>query len=141
MSGYTITMTLPNNLYERLQNRARAMKISVGEVVTETLIRSLPPLVESDLPLGLQSELRAMEHLSDEALWQIAEGTLNPEKAAFIEVLLERNREGTLTQEGHTWLTQLQGESQALTLRKAHAYALLQSRGYQLPSLEELQTE
>ena len=53
------------------------------------------------------------------------------------DVLLERHLAGTLTPEGQEWLTRLREEAEALMLRKAHAYALLQSRGHQLPPLEE----
>ena len=141
MSGHTVTMRLPENLYARLRDRAQATERSVDEVVTETLTRSLPPAVENDLPSESQTELNAMAHLSDEALWHIAQGTMNPEKVAFLEVLLDRNREGTLTSEGREWLTQLQLEAQALPLRKAHIYALLQSCGHKLPTLDELQAQ
>ncbi len=36
---------------------------------------------------------------------------------------------------------QLREESERLMLRKAHAYALLKSRGHQLPTLKELRTQ
>ncbi len=153
MSSYTLTMTLPQQLYERLQDQAQAGARSVDEVIAEALTRSLPPEVEADLPPALHRELEAMAHLSDAALWQIAQATMNPDKVAFAEVshpydvLLERNRDGTLTPEGRAWLTRLRDEAEALTLRKAHAYALLQSRGHRVPfsngapTLEELQTQ
>lgn len=134
-------MALPRQLYERLQNQAQAAERSVSEVITETLERSLPPEIEADLPSALQQELEAMAQLSDAALWQIAQATMNPDKVAFYDVLLERNRDGDLTAEGREWLTRLRNEADALMLRKAHAYALLQSRGYRLPTLQELEKQ
>jgi hypothetical protein len=109
----------------------------VNEVVVQTLTRGLPP-VEDDLPPATQVELKAMAQLSDEALWQIAQGSMNHDKVALYDVLLERYQAGTLTPEGRELLTHLREEAEALLLRKAHAYALLQGRGHQLPSLEEL---
>jgi hypothetical protein len=94
--------------------------------------------VEDDLPASLQAELKAMEQLSDDALWSIAKSTLNPDKIALYDTLLERLHEQTLTPEGRAWLTRLREEADALMLRKAHAYVLLKSRGHQLPSLDEL---
>ncbi len=141
MSGYTLTMTLSQQLYERLQNQAHAAERSVDEVITDVWARSLPPEIETGLSQALRQELEAMAQLSDTVLWQIAQATMNPDKVALYDVLLERNRDGTLTPEGHTWLTRLRNEAEALTLRKAHAYALLQSRGQRLPTLEELQAQ
>ena len=82
-----------------------------------------------------------MEQLSDEALWAIARSTANDDKIALYGVLIERQHIGTLTTEGRHLLTQLGEEADALTLRKAHAYALLQSRGYTLPTLDELHAQ
>ena len=64
---------------------------------------------------------------------------MNPDKVAMYDALLERNREGILTSEGRNWLTDLRHEADALMLRKAHAYLILQSRGRKLPTLVELE--
>ena len=137
----TMTLTLPEDLYEQLAAQAQASARSVDEVVVQTLVRSLSPQIEDDLPLSLQEELKAMASLSDEALWQIARGSMNRDKLALYDVLLERHLANTLTPEGQTWLTRLREEAEALMLRKAHAYTLLQNRGHQLPSLEELRAQ
>jgi len=141
MSVRTVTLKLPEHLYERLETHAHSATRSVDEIVVQTLARSLPPPVERDLPPVLQTELEAMEHLSDEALWQIAESTVNRDKVALYDVLLERHQAGTLTPEGQEWLIRLREEAEALMLRKAHAYTLLQSRGHKLPSLQDLRTQ
>ncbi|MCP4426328.1 MAG: hypothetical protein GY803_17695 [Chloroflexi bacterium] len=114
------------------------MRSSVEDVAHQTLERFLPPAVEADLPLELQDELDAMGQLSDNALWQIAESVMNPDKVALYDVMLERLQTNQLTAEGRVLLDRLRTESEALTLRKAHAYALLQSRGHNLPSLDDL---
>jgi len=138
MTYQTITLTVPDTLYARLQTRARTTARTVEEVAARTLAHRLPPPVEEDLPPALRAELRAMSRLSDESLWQIAESRANPDKEALYDVLLERLHAGTLTPDGREWLARLREETDALMLRKAHAYALLQSRGRKLPSLEEL---
>ncbi len=133
-----VTLALPEDIYEQLEVQAQVSDRSVDEVVVQTLVRSLPPQVEEDLSPAIQAELKAMTHLSDEALWQIAQACMNHDKVALYDVLLERHLGATLTPEGQEWLTRLREEADVLMLRKAHAYALLQSRGHQLPSLEEL---
>jgi len=141
MSVRTVTLELPEHLYNQLETQAQAATRSVDEIVVQTLARSLPPPVEKDIPPTLQAELEAMERLSDEALWQIAQGTMNRDKVALYDVLLERHRADNLTPEGREWLTRLRKESDALMLRKAHAYTLLSSRGHELPSLQELHAQ
>jgi plasmid stability protein len=137
----TITVTLPEDLYEQLEARARTAARSVEDVVTQTLARSLPPTAEPNLPPAVQAELNAMEQLSDEALWTIARSTANDDKVALYDLLVERQDAGMLTPEGRSLLTQLRDAADALMLRKAHAYALLQSRGYTLPTLDELHAQ
>ncbi len=141
MAVHTLTLTLPEQIYQRLKAQAQAAARPVDEVAVEAITRSLPPSIEPDLPLPLQEELKAIERLSDEALWQVARSEMNPDKVALYDVLLERLQLGTLTPEGRELLTHLRQEADALMLRKAQAYALLQSRGHQLPTLEELHTQ
>ena len=95
-------------------------------------------LIENDLPLELQSELKAMSCLSDNALWQIAGSRMNPDKAALYDIMLNHLKNNRLTSEKQSTLNQLRNESQTLTLKKVHAYVLLQKRGHTLPSLADL---
>ena len=132
------TVTLPETVYARLSAQAQATDRSVDELVLRNLLRALPPPVEDDLPPRLQAELEAMAHLSDDGLWQLARSVMNPDKVALYDLLLERHAAGELTLEGEEMLTQLREDGDALMLRKAHAYALLQSRGHRLPPLSQL---
>ena len=138
MTVQTITLGLPEVVHRQLERQARAKARPIEEVAIQALVRSLPPLVEDDLPAPLRAELKAMRHLSDSSLWDIAGGAMNPDKVALYDVLLERLQNHTLTPEGREWLARLREEADTLMLRKAHAYALLKSRGHALPSLGEL---
>ena len=79
-----------------------------------------------------------MESLTDDSLWQIAQTSMNADKVALSDLLLERSSGGELTLEGREMLAKLSEDADELMLRKAHAFALLQSRGHRLPSLVEL---
>ena len=136
MSNRTVTLDLPEQLYEHLTAQAQVAARTLSDVVVETLARNTPPPVEADLPIALQRELKAMEVLSDEALWTIAQSMMNLDKVALYDVLLERQQDGDLTPEGHELLERLHNEADSLMLRKAHAYALLKSRGHSLPIRE-----
>ncbi len=138
---HTITLTLPEHLYKQLAARAQTAARSVEDVVAQTLAQNLPPPPELDLSPQVQAELKAMEHLSDEALWAIARSAANDDKIALYDLLIERQNAHTLTPEGRRLLAQIRDEADALSLRKAHAYALLHSRGHILPTLDELHAQ
>ncbi len=133
MFSLTVTLDLPEQLYEHLAAQAQVADRPLSAVVVETLARNTPLAIEEDLPLTLQRELKAMDALSDEVLWTIAQSTMNPDKVALYDLLLERQQDGDLTLEGHELLNRLRHEADALMLRKAHAYALLKSRGHSFP--------
>ncbi len=142
MSSHTLTLTIPNELYQQLQTQAQVLSRPLSELVVQILAHHVPkPPIENDLPSAIQAELTAMEELSDEVLWQIAESQYNSDKLILYDVLLDRNKNGQLTTEGGMLLSQLREESELLMLRKAHAYAILKSRGHQLPTLKELRRQ
>lgn len=137
MTERTVTLALPEELYRELEAQAQVGAVSLDQVVLGTLRRHLPPL-EADLPAEIQSELRAMDYLSDDALWQMASASMNADKIALWDVLLERKQAGELTPEGQALLNRLRDEGELLTLRKAHAYVLLKARGHAIPTLDDL---
>lgn len=141
MTVRTITVTVSDDVYTQLEAQARSSERSVDDLIAQTLTRGLAPAAELDLPPSVQAELNAMEHLSDEALWAIARSRANDNNVALYDLLIARQNAGSLTLEGQGMLTQLREEADALMVRKAHAYALLQSRGHTLPTLDELHAQ
>lgn len=135
------SVVIPEALYQQIRQQAEGAKLSVDAFVQRTMARNLPPSVEDDLPVDVQTELRAMAQLSDTVLWQIAESRMNLDKVALYDLMLERLHAERLTSEGRALLAQLREEADLLQLRKAHAYALLKSRGHELPSLEVLEKQ
>ncbi|OQY51166.1 MAG: hypothetical protein DRR08_03305 [Candidatus Parabeggiatoa sp. nov. 2] len=141
MTAHTITLALPEPIYQHLQNQAQITTRPLNDVIFQILSQTLPPEVEEDLPFNYRIELESMAHLSDDVLWQIAQSTMNQEKVALYDILLARHKTGQLTQIGQKWLTQLREDAEQLMLRKAHAYAIIKNRGHQLPTLEELREQ
>jgi len=140
MSNHTLVLNLPDSLYQQLEANAQATKRPLSEVALRNLAQSLPPL-EDDLPPALKEELAALASLSDSVLWQIAKSVMNTDEVALYDLLLERLKKGTLTVQGQTYLATLRQQSDELMLRKAHAFALLKSRGHKLPTLDELRQQ
>lgn len=141
MAIRTITVTVPEDVYSQLEAQAHTTARTVDDLVTQSLAHVLPPEAEAELPPSLRTELAAMAHLSDEALWAIAGSTANQDKQALYDLLIERQNSGSLTAEGRHMLARLREEMDALMVRKAHAYTLLHGRGYTLPTLDELHTQ
>ena len=140
MSNHTLVLNLPDSLYQQLEANAQATKRPLSEVALRNLAQSLPPLAD-DLPPALKEELAALASLSDSVLWQIAKSVMNTDEVALYDLLLERLKKGTLTVQGQTYLATLRQQSDELMLRKAHAFALLKSRGHKLPTLDELRQQ
>jgi len=129
MSGRTITVTLPEVLYERVKITAEASARSVEEVCTQSIALSLPEL-EDDLPPEVRAELAALPLLSDAELKHVAHGRMREEYQTRLEMLAEVQKQRTLTASEETQLAQLLTEDQNLMLRKAEAYRLLARRGH-----------
>ena len=134
----TITVTIPETLYLQLKAVARSTAQSLDAVVAQSLERIILPHLESLLPVSLRAELDAMVQLSDDALQAIALSMALQERSAHTDDLIARKQDGNITPEQQAELSELSAESEALMVRKAHAFALLKSRGYALPPLDQL---
>jgi hypothetical protein len=135
----TLTIRLPDELYARLQHAARGNEKRVRQVAVQMLSAALPP--DDMLSQGIQQELGVLEALSDDVLWAVAQSRMAASKQRRWKRLLDKNRQGTLTESERQELEQLTAEGDRLTLYKAHAYLLLKERGHRIPELERLQKQ
>jgi len=134
----SITVTLPENLYERLKQASLAMRVPLDEVLVRALQVGSPPSWE-DAPTLFQADLAALDRLDDDYLWRITRSTqLNQSWSRYHE-LLDKNANGTITASERAELERLRTEADRFVLRKAHAAALLRWRGHQVPSPEPQQ--
>ena len=124
MSARTITVTLPEGLYERVQTTARASARSVEEVCAQSIALSLPEL-EEELSPPLRAELARLSLLSDTELATIAHGMMDDEMQAELETLATLQQQRALTASEEASLRQLMEEARRVMVRKAEAYRLL----------------
>ena len=129
MADRTVTLTLPDALYERLKETAAAASLSMEEVLTQSIVRSLPTL-EDDLPADIRSELTTLTLMDDEALWAIAGQAMNEPHQHQLETLAEAQQCRSLTTPEQQTLARLMSTAHATMLRKAEAYRLLAQRGH-----------
>lgn len=132
MPVQTITIGLPQNIYQRLQRVAQAIHCPVEEVMFQSIRSNLPPSVE-DLPAELRSELAVLQNQSDQDLWAIARATLPPAQWRRHKQLLRKNQTATLTGAEREELTHLRTATDNFVFRRSYALALLKWRGYTLP--------
>ncbi len=130
----TITLQIPEPLYQRLVDTARATKRPLEEVTLHALNVGSPP-DWTNVPDEFQVDLAALDRLEDEALWKIAQSHKSTTEMERYSLLLERNQEGMLTDTERAELTALRIESDRFMLLKAQAAALLHWRGYHIPRL------
>ncbi len=129
MSDYTIS--IPDSVYQKARQIAQQKSLSVDEVIRVGLEGAF---VESmlDIPLDEQAELKAMTYLSDDALFSMMREQMPQAKQARMSVLMDKNNQGTISNEEHAELVTLVEDGQRLTLRKATAMNILMDRGYKL---------
>lgn len=140
MTVQTVTVQMPQTLYQRLERLAKLTRRPLENLVVQTLEAGALPLPD-DLPEATRGMLTALENLDDTALWQVARSVVDPEQWDQHCLLLEKNQQGTLTGAERAHLIHLRQEADALMLRKAYAWVLLKWRGYHLPSLADLEAQ
>jgi hypothetical protein len=127
MSEHTIS--IPNSLYEKAQRLAKQTSQSVDDIICTWLEGALDqPML--DLPSDERAELQAMSYLSTDALWTIAHEQMQPDLQHSMSQLMDKNSQGTITENEFRALSELVERGQRLTLRKSQAMKLLLNRGY-----------
>lgn len=132
----TITLDIPDALYERVQQAASSLQRRVEEVVLEVVATALPPL--EGLPRDLADEVGSLVFLNDRALSKVARSTIPPDLSAEMTALLERKGRGELAAPEQTRLDELVHLHEVLALRRAQAAVLLQRRGYDVSDPDAL---
>jgi hypothetical protein len=129
----TVTLQIPDLIYQRLVNTANATGRSLEEVILHALKVGSPP-DWNNIPDEFKADLAALDRLEDEALWKIATARKMPEEMAEYNELLERNQNGNLTQAEQLELIERRSQADRFMLRKAQAAALLHWRGHHVPN-------
>jgi len=130
MTDRTITLTLPDDVYQRAQKIAQESAQSLETILANQLEMRLDDL--GGLPYDEQAELVALAYLSNSALHTIADERFPQDLDERQQVLGDRNSRGTITPEEHAELEDLVEQGNRLMLRKAEAMAILTRRSQAL---------
>lgn len=122
-------ITIPENLSTRLRQLAAQRQQPVETIIADRLFTALDGELDN-LPTDEQAELRALHHLSVDALRAIAAEQMMPVNQEMMAQLMTRSSKGELKQEEQEKLAALVERGDRLMLRKAEAAAILVHRGY-----------
>jgi hypothetical protein len=129
----SLTLQIPEILYQRLVNTAHAMQRPLEEVILHALQVGSPPAWD-DVPEEFQADLAALDKLDDNGLWQIVRSRKTLADTERYNILLEGNSSDSLTESERLELIALRQEADLFMLRKAQAAVLLRWRGYSVPA-------
>ena len=133
MSTSTITLEIPNNIYQRLVDTASATKRPLEDIIIQSLKVGQPPIWDN-IPDEFKADLANLDSLDDQKLWEIAISQKKPQDLEKYDQLLSKKQTENLTESEELELNQMRHESELFMLRKAQSAALLHWRGYQVPN-------
>ncbi len=135
MAHQTLTLTIPDDLYQRIKQQAN---ISRRNVEDELLRLATSALMEDEIPADILEAVAALGQCTDDALWQTARTSkLSPKQSGEIERLhFKQPREG-LTLAEQEQLARLMHHYRKALLVWAHAVGLLKDRGHDVNVLLE----
>lgn len=120
MTAHTITLELPENIYQRTQRVAEATRRPIEQILVEWIH---PPVQEQAIALD---DLRG---LSNDELIRVSQSQVPSENSRRLQELLLAQQQRTLTDNEHREAAALVEEEDMVTLLKARALFLLKERG------------
>jgi len=135
MASQTITVRLPEPLYEQVKARAQQMQRSVEDELVAVVAAALPAV--SELPTDIVDEMVQLTFLTDEELWQAAHTTLSQEQSERMQALISKQQRDGLSDQEEEEAQQLAHYSDKVMLIRAQAAALLKERGHDISTLNK----
>lgn len=135
MSAQQVTLSLPEDLYERLKSAAERSHRALDDVLVDVLAAVAPVL---GAPLGsARWSLAQLAYLNDAALVQAARSTMAPEQRARLAALHDKQQRSGLDPAETTEEQALLGLYDETLLVRAQAAVLLKQRGYDVTDPEQ----
>lgn len=133
MSIQPVTINLSDSVLQRLQRAAHTLQRPLDEMIEQTIVGNLPPLIE-DLPSEIQAEAAILQQADDQSLWRIVQEALPEGQWERHTELLAQQQERDLSQAETQELVQLRTAADRFVLRRSFVLALLKWRGHTLPA-------
>jgi ATP-dependent protease HslVU (ClpYQ) peptidase subunit len=133
MGLQTVTITLPEKIYQRVSQRSRMAQRSVADEVMAIVADSVAE--HSALPTNLEAELSQLRFLNDADLWRAAQMKATDEENERMQQLLTKQKRIGLTTAEQEELTLLANFFRRMMLVRAEAAVLLKERGHDIAPL------
>lgn len=118
-----VTITLPDEIYQRAQRFAHLANRDVVSVLTDSILRSIPAIREEALTLP------PISSLADDEVIALTQLQMEPEQDRQLSLLLDRQQNGSLLESERLDLQNLMQIYQEGLLRKATALSEAVKRG------------
>ncbi len=122
-----VTLTLPDKLYERARHWATITQRDLSETLTEALTIVLTPVYTAP------RLKRSVSSLSNEKVLALCKARMRPAQGRRLSELLEKQREGTLTERERPELLAVMQVYNQLWIRQSEALAEAVRRGLRKP--------
>jgi hypothetical protein len=122
-----ITITLPDEVYQRAERFARLANRDIASVLVDTIQLSIPP-IRADI-----FDLEPISDLPDEQVLALTELQMEPDQDERLSELLDRQQAGLLAEDERLELQALMQIYQEGLLRKATAFSEAVKRGLMEP--------
>jgi predicted DNA-binding protein len=117
-----LTVTLPDNVYQRAKRLAELTGRDVTDVISEKLTALLPPL-------SSEMDMRPIESLSDEAIERLADGQMDVALSSRMSTLQYKQQAGTISDDERAELKLLMELYDVGQLQKTQALVEAIKRG------------
>ena len=124
----SLTVDVPDRLYQRLIHRAEQTQRTVEVELLEAAVNGLP--LNDELPSGLEDELQQLVVLDNEDLWRIASNRLARARASRLARLHQKAQRQPLSMIERKLEQELIQQYERAMLLRARAIWLLKERGF-----------
>ena len=135
MTTQVVNVSLPTDIYERLQDAATLAQRPLEDVIFQSIRGNLPPVLA-----GLVPEHRDLvvdlQPLGDDALWHIGKEELPAAQWRRHQHLLHKGEQDRLTPAEQAELAVLREATDGFVTRRSYALALLKWRGHTIPATQ-----
>ncbi len=136
MALQTVTFSLPDVLYQQVNQRAHRMRRSIEDELVAMVIAALP--ATDELSADIAGDIKPLALLTEAELYEAARTTLSANESKRMQVLLlKRQREGLKAEEGEE-LERLVHHYNQIMLVQAQAIDLLEQSGHDISNLKQI---
>ena len=126
MTVHTVTLDLPQEVYQQARHVAQATRRRIEQVVVEWI---QPPLDAESAGSQVSDTIAGLQNLPTDELIRMARAGVPPDDSRRLQELLTSQRQRALTESEWREAAALVENEDLVTLRKARALFLLKKRG------------